>query len=351
MAETAKISTDHFGKTKTGLDVTRYSFTNKNGVTIKVIDFGSIISEIHVPDRNGQTADITLGFDSMDGYNVNRPYLGATLGRVAGFIANGQFSVEGKTYSTPINFLTHGMHGGVEGFQKKMWSTVIDGTRLRMAYVSEDGEEGFPGELRTEIVYQLTDDNEFIMEYTATTNKTTIVNLSNHAYFNLAGHDAGSLEDHLIQIDATSYLEINDEIMPTGKLIPVEGTPLDLRQQASLTDKLKEVPNPFGFVHTYVFGKTGWTKKACRVEHTKSGRYLEVYTTEPGGLLYSSHLLGEHMEGVAGKAGVHYVQGGAFCLEAQHFSNTNNHDNFPTIELKPGEIYRQTTSFKFGVCD
>ncbi|KAK7103360.1 hypothetical protein V1264_018275 [Littorina saxatilis] len=342
-----EITQDSFGKTKDGREVKRYTLKNSSGsLVVRILDYGGTISEIHVPDRNGELADITLGYDDMAGYESGAACMGAIIGRVAGRIAGGKFTLDGKTYTLCLNHGEHALHGGKVGFDKRLWSGKVEGDKLVLKYVSADGEEGYPGELTTTVSYRVTDDNQLIIEYEAITTKPTPVNLTNHSYFNLAGHDAGTMEDHIVTIDADRFMPIDKYGVPTGEIGKVEGTEWDLRKPVRLGDRLHKVPGGEGFCHNFCLtpNEGSQLRFAARVEHPASGRSIECWTTEPGLQFYNSYYLNQPK----GKGGAAYTRFGAFCLEAQHYPNSLHEPSFPNIILRPAETYRQTTVYKFG---
>ncbi|OWF55426.1 aldose 1-epimerase-like [Mizuhopecten yessoensis] len=343
----ATITQDNFGKTKDGQDVNRFTFTNKNNVTVRVLDYGCIITEILVPDKNGEVKDVNLGFDGMEGYLTRSPYFGAVCGRVANRIAGGKFSLDGQEFQLPVNNGLNCLHGGVKGFDKVIWDTTVDGDRLFLRYVSADNEEGFPGEVTTTVSYRLSDDNVFSIEYTATTTKATPINLTNHSYFNLAGQGTQNLDGHVIQLLGDHYTPLNENIIPTGEVAPVMGTPMDLRKPVSVPERMKEVNGGLGFDHNFCVGEGAKLKFVARVEHVPSGRVMDVSTTEPGLQCYTS----KNLKPTLGKGGVTYQKFSAICLEAQHYPDSVNHSNFPDTILRPGEVYQQTTTYKFGLAE
>lgn len=340
-----KIIQDSFGKTKNDEEVTRYTFTNSNNITIRVINYGCIITDILVPDREGNILDINLGFDDIEGYETRSRYFGAVIGRVANRTAGGKFTLDGKEYSLAVNNGPNALHGGLKGFDKVVWKSSVTDDKLVLTYVSADGEEGFPGELTITVTYQLTNDNELIIDYTATTTKATPVNLTNHSYFNLAGQGSANVFDHVVTLNANSYTPVDETLIPTGQIANVKGTLFDLRTPVKLGDRLKEVNNGMGFDNNFCVGEENKMKTIARVVHPPSGRTMEVRTTEPGVQFYTSYFLKD----TRGKGESVYGQFSAFCLECQHYPDSIHHKKFPNTVLRPGETYRQTTIFQFGV--
>jgi aldose 1-epimerase len=338
-----------FGKTPEGTPVELYVL--KNGkTTAKVMTFGAILTELHVPDRNGKTADVVLGFDTLAGYLAGHPYFGATTGRVANRIAGGKFTLDGKEYKLAVNNGPHSLHGGLKAFDKVVWKAEdvsgSAGPAVKLSYTSPDGEEGYPGNLDVNVTYTVTSDSELRIEYAATTDKATPVNLTNHTYFNLAGPAAGDILGHELMMAAEQYTPADETLIPTGKLAPVKGTPLDFTTPTLIGTRFDElVGDPRGYDHNYVLGGDG--KKpalGARVYDRDSGRVLEMYTTEPGVQLYTANFLDGTLKG---KGGVVYKKHHAFCLEAQHFPDSIHHASFPSTILRPGEKYAQTTIYKF----
>ena len=330
-------------------------YTLDNGhMQVCIADLGGIIQSIEVPDRRGQMANVNLGFSNAKDYMSSR-YFGAIIGRVGGRICEGTFDLDGVTYQLPINFGRNSLHGGLRGFDNHLWSgSVIDETTLQLGRVSPDGEEGYPGALDTTVTYALSEDNAIRIHYQATTDKATVVNLTNHAYFNLAGEGNGSVESHLVWINASRYLPIDDGLIPIGAIDPVEGTPLDFRQPTAIGARIREgfdqIVLARGYDHTFVID--GWDPRqpepllAARAVEPKSGRMLEVLTTEPSLQFYSGNFLDATVVGSPGKV---YRQTDGFCMEAQHFPDAPNHSNFPSIVLRPGEVFDSTTVYRFSV--
>jgi aldose 1-epimerase len=341
-----------FGKTDDGTAVELYVLTNNKGTTAKVMTYGAILTELHVPDKAGKTADVVLGFDDLKGYLGGHPYFGSNVGRVANRIAKGKFTLDGKEYTLATNNGPNHLHGGKKGFDKVVWKaedvTGKQGPAVKFAYVSKDGEEGYPGTLTATVTYTLTDANELRIDYGATTDKATPVNLAHHSYFNLAGQGNGTILDHEITINADKYTPTDATLIPTGKLEPVEGTPLDFRKPTAIGKRIKEIKaDPVGYDHNFVLnrGDVKGPSLAAKVREPKSGRVLEVLTTQPGVQFYTGNFLDGKLKG---KGGVAYPQYGGFCLEAQHFPDSVNHPEFPSVILKPGQTYSQTTTYKFS---
>jgi len=340
-----------FGKTSEGTPVDLYVLTNDKGMTGKITNHGGIVTELHVPDRDGKLADVVLGFDNLDDYLKGHPFFGCLVGRVTNRIARGRFTLDGKEYKLATNNGPNTLHGGLKGFDKVVWKAESfkdeKGVGVRLKYISKDGEEGFPGTLSTTVTYTLTDDNALRIDYKATTDKATPVNLTNHSYFNLAGHGAGTILDHDLMIAADKYTPVDETLIPTGKIEPVRGTPLDFTATTRIGKRIEQVGgNPTGYDHNYVLrqgeGKGPWL--AARVTEPKSGRILEVHTTEPGVQLYTGNFLDGK---VKGKGGAVYKKHAGLCLETQHFPDAVNHKNFPSIILEPGKTYTQTTVYRF----
>lgn len=345
-----------YGKTSAGKAVDEYTLTNANRIEVKVITYGGIITSLKVPGRDGQTANVVLGLNHLADYETkNSPYFGAIIGRFGNRIAGGKFTLEGKAYSVTVNDGGHSLHGGKNSFDKQVWTTHevegASGVGLEMGYVSKDGEEGYPGNMPVKVVYTLTDNNELRVDYTATTDKVTIVNLTQHTYFNLAGNGSGSIENHMLTINADRYTPVSAALIPTGELAPVAGTPFDFRASkrigAEVRSAHQQIAYGHGYDHNFVLNRTDPTSLtlAARVVDPASGRALEVLTTEPGVQFYSSNFL---VGALVGSGGV-YRQGEALCLETQHFPDSPNQPTFPTTTLRPGETYQSTTVFKFAV--
>jgi aldose 1-epimerase len=339
-----------FGVTNEGIPVDEYTLVNDNGVMAKFITYGGALTSLYVPDKNGKFADIILGFDSLDGYeSAANPYFGCITGRYANRIGNGQFTIDGRTYTLAQNNGPNSLHGGVKGFNRVVWKAFPfkspEGPAIRFKYLSHDGEEGFPGNLSVTVTYTLTNQNELKIEYLATTDKPTVVNLTNHAYFNLAGEGVGNILDHLLQIVADNYTPVDNTLIPTGEIAPVAGTALDFTTPRAIGERVMEFAEPpfKGYDHNFVLNnQTGQLALAARVEEPTSGRVMEVWTTEPGVQLYTGNWLD-----LVGKGGKYYGQFAGFCLETQHYPDSPNKSNFPPVVLKPGETYSTMTIYKF----
>jgi aldose 1-epimerase len=344
------------GKTVRGPVLTQYTLTNRNNVVVKCVEYGAIITEIRVPDKDGKFADVALGFDKLEDYLKGHPYFGTNAGRSANRIAKGKFTLDDKEYTLATNNAPNHLHGGKEGFDKKYWKgepfMSTTGPGVRFTYTSPDMEEGYPGRLSVTMSYMLTDNNELVIDYRATTDKTTICNLAHHSYFNLAGHNAGTILDHEAEFAAKNYTPADDTLIPTGKIEPVANTPFDFTKKKPIGKDLQKAGGkPVGYDLNYVLdkGQTERPEFAARVTEPKSGRVLEVFTTEPGLQFYT----GNFLDGTnTGKGGAVYKQYNGFCLEPQKFPDSVNKPEWKeksNVVLKPGEIYKQTTIYKFSV--
>jgi aldose 1-epimerase len=339
-----------FGKTPDGAPVEQYVLSNGK-MTVKVITYGAIVTEIDVPDRNGKIADVVLGFDNLEGYLGGHPYFGAATGRVANRIAKAKFTLDGKEYKLAANNGPNTLHGGLKAFDKVVWKAADvsgpAGPAVKMSYLSPDGEEGFPGNLSVDITYTVTPSNELRIDYKATTDKATPVNITNHSYFNLAGPAAGSILGHEMMLAADLYTPVDDTLIPTGETASVQGTPLDFTRPATLGSRIGDLKGePGGYDHNYVI-RGGGKELAltARVTEPVSGRVLEMFTTEPAVQLYTANFLDGTLKG---KGGVIYKKQQAFCLEAQHYPDSVNQPKFPSTILRPGTTYTQTTVYKFS---
>lgn len=329
-----------------------YILKNAKGMEVAITNFGGRVVSIIVPDKEGKLMDIVEGFDSVDGYkNAPGPYYGAIIGRYGNRIAKGKFSLEGKEYNLFINNNPNTLHGGKVGFDMKVWDAKqIDSTTLELTYLSKDMEEGFPGNLHTKVVYTLTNDNGLKIDYTATTDKATIVNLTNHTYFNLNGAYGGTILNHKAQIFADAYTPIDPTSIPTGVIAPVKGTPFDFTQPAEIgsriNDKDEQLINGRGYDHNYVLNKSSLSTPVAIVVGDKSGIQLQVFTEEPGMQFYTGNFMnGQNTM----KYGIKDNYRTAFAMETEHFPDSPNESKFPSVTLKPGQVYKTTTEYKFSI--
>jgi aldose 1-epimerase len=350
-----KITEESFGRLEDGRAVQLYTLANEKGMTVKITDFGGIIVSIETPDRAGHVADVTLGFDRLDAYTQNPAYFGALIGRYANRIGNAAFTLNGAAYRLQKNDGNNHLHGGEMGFHKVLWDSAViaDGgaEKLELKYLSKDGEEGYPGNLSVRVLYSLSGDNAIVIEYFAEADRDTIVNLTNHAYFNLGGHDAGSITDHRLYINAGSFTPIDSECIPTGEIRTVVGSPMDFTAMRPIGKGLageelyEQLRFGYGYDHNYVIdNEAGGITKAAEVIDDKSGRRMEVFTDKPGIQLYS----GNHLDGIAGKGGAVYGKRCGFCLETQYFPDSPHKKDFPSAVLRAGEKYRFTTIYRFS---
>jgi aldose 1-epimerase len=341
------VTKSSFGKLPDGTPLDLYTLTNAHGLVAKITNYGTIITELHVPDRHGKLNDVVLGFDNLRQYLKENPYFGCTAGRVANRIAKGRFTLEGKTYTLAVNNGPNHLHGGTKGFDKVVWKAEPQpGAAVRFSYTSLDGEEGYPGTLKATVLMTLTDADELRIDYTATTDKPTPVNLTNHSYFNLAG--SGDILAHELTLAAGRYTPVDDTLIPTGEIEPVKDTPVDFTKPTAIGVRFGQLTGePKGYDHNFVLNSGGKSLAlAARVYEPKTGRVMEVHTSEPGVQLYT----GNYLDGTPpGKKGVVYKRHSGFCLETQHFPNSVNHPAFPSVILKPGQTYRTMTVHKFSV--
>ena len=345
------VTSEPFGSTADGQKVERYTLTNKNGLVAKILTFGGILTELHVPDRAGKLADIVLGFDSLAEYEAKngQVYFGCITGRVANRIAQGKFSLDGRNYTLELHPGTgFHLHGGRKGFGRVVWKAqpVQDarGAGVRLTYTSPDGEDGYPGELKNSVTYVLGDDNTLRIDYEATTSKPTPVNLTNHSYFNLAGHNSGPIGKQEFRIHSARVTETDKELVPTGRFVPVKGTPLDLREFAAVGPRFAQI-DLGGYDHNFVLADAPRKQPelAVEVRDPESGRVLEILTDQPAVQFYSATSTKE----IQGKGGATYNRHHGFCLETQHHPDAVNHPAFPNTILRPGETYRTTTVHRF----
>lgn len=347
-----------FGQLPDGTPIEKYRLQNSNGVEATIITYGGILQSLVVPDKNGEGEDIVLGFDDVEGYIENgNVYFGATIGRFGNRIADGRFELDGKTYQIPQNDGSNALHGGPKGFDTRVWKAQPsnrDGSvGVELSYVSPDGEMGFPGTLTTHVTYSLNEDNELRIEYRATTDKPTVLNLTNHAYFNLAGAGNGTILDQVATLHASHYTPVTEKLIPTGELAPVAGTPMDFLKPTPFGQHIKDdhpqlkyaEPKQGGFDFNWVLDTEGDVSQlATEVSDPQSGRVLQLYTTEPGVQLYTSNFLDGSIKGKGGKTYPHWS---GFTLETQHFPDAPNQPNFASTRLDPGQTYTQTTVYKF----
>jgi aldose 1-epimerase len=350
----SSITKASFGQTADGAPVDIYTLRNAAGMEVAVTTYGGRIVSLKAPGRDGKFADVVLGFDNLEGYLGVHPYFGAIVGRYGNRIAKGQFKLGGKTYKLAVNDGANSLHGGLKGFDKVVWTgrEVPGGDpSVELTYLSKDGEEGYPGNLTQKVTYTLTAANELRLDYSATTDKDTVLNVTNHSYFNLAGQGHGDILGHVLQLNASKLTPTDAGLIPTGELKSVEGTPFDFRQPTVIGARIgaddEQIKRGGGYDHNFIVdGEPGTLRLAARVTEPTSGRVLEVSTTEPGVQFYTGNFLDGKVQG---KGGVAYARRTGFCLETQHFPDSPNHPAFPTTTLKPGAEYKSTTVFKFSV--
>jgi len=344
-----------FGKTSDGQPVDLYTLTNRKGMEVAITNFGGIVVSLKAPDRNGKYEDVVLGYESIDGYLTNKAFFGALIGRYGNRIAHGKFTLNGTAYDLPKNDGDNTLHGGPEGFNKRLWTakdvSSSKGQALELTYVSADGEEGFPGKLSAKVVYTLNEQNELTIAYSATTDKDTVVNLTNHSYFNLAGQGNGDVLSHELMIKGDHITAVDNTLIPTGELRPVKATPFDFTHATAIGDRINQDDPQLkvgkGYDHNWVLNGHGSRTPVLVAEayEPKSGRVLQVLSTEPGVQFYSGNFLDGTITGKGGKVYNHRY---GFCLETQHFPDSPNHPKFPSTTLKPGQIYSTTTVFRFS---
>jgi aldose 1-epimerase len=352
---TRKITSEPWGRTKDGEQVDLYTLTNAKGSEAKIMTFGGRVVSLKVPDRAGKFDDVVLGFDKPEGYlgDPPPPYYGALIGRYGNRIGGGKFSLNGVSYTLAKNNngINH-LHGGVRGFDKVVWKGKEGpGQSLELTYTSKDGEEGYPGNLACTVVYTLTDNNELQIDYSATTDKDTVINLTNHSFFNLAGAGEGDILGHQVTIHADRFTPIDKGLIPTGELRSVEGTPFDFRTAHAIGERIEikdeQIGVGLGYDHNYALNRSGsGLETAAKVTEPKSGRIMEVLTTEPGMQFYTGNFLDGKIPGKGGKV---YPRRSAFCMETQHFPDSPNKPDFPTVTLKPGARYQTSTVYRFSV--
>jgi aldose 1-epimerase len=350
-----RIERQPWGKTPAGEAVELFTLSRAGAPVVRITSWGGYVVSIVAPDRAGKTADVTLGYRDADGYLKDGSYFGCLVGRYANRIGKAGFTLDGRRHTLAANNGANTLHGGPTGFCRRLWAARVvarkDGDALELTYASRDGEEGYPGALTARVVYSLREDGGLVIDYRATTDAPTVVNLTNHAYFNLAGEGEGTILDHELQLEADTFTPVDAGLIPTGELRPVAGTPFDFREPAAIGARIdaddEQVRRGGGYDHNFVLrGEAGTLRLAARVVERQSGRVLEVLTTEPGVQLYTGNFLDGKL---AGKSGKPYLKRGAFCLETQHYPDSPNQPAFPSTVLRPGETYRQTTVYRLSV--
>ena len=348
-----------FGKTKEGIDAQLFTLTNAHGLKATITNFGGTLTSLLVPDKNGKMGDIVLGFDNLADYTTDlfvkeNPYFGALIGRYGNRIAKGRFTLDGQPYSLPINNAPNSLHGGTTGFNRRVWAatpgTSADDPTLTLKYLSKDGEEGYPGNLAVTVVYTLTNADALRLTYTATTDEPTVLNLTNHSYFNLNYGQAKDILGHELTLNAERFTPVDNTLIPTGQLQAVAGMPMDFRQPHAIGERIKQVPGaaPGGYDHNWLLADSmrSALALAATVYEPTSGRTMQVYTDQPGVQFYSGNFLKGNLKG---KGGVAYPQHYGFCLETQHFPDSPNEPTFPSTVLRPGETFHSVTEYRFGV--
>lgn len=346
-----KVTRAEFGKTLDGAPVQIYTLTNKNGLEARITNYGGIVVSLQAPDRNGAMADVILGFDTFHDYLTSpSPYFGALVGRYGNRIGHARFSLDGVEYKLAANNGQNSLHGGVHGFNKAVWAPrELPDSGLELTYLSKDGEEGYPGNLRVTVIYRLTDANELKVDYTATTDKDTVLNLTNHAYFNLKGAGNGDILGHIVTLNADRFTPVDAGLIPTGELRDVSGTPFDFRKATAVGARIEQNDEQLklgkGYDHNWVLNQNGAAPSlAARVEEPSSGRVLEAFTDQPGVQFYTGNSLDGSIKGKGGKA---YGRFSGLCLETQHFPDSPNRPGFPSTVLKPGQAFHSTTIYRF----
>jgi aldose 1-epimerase len=353
----APISSKSFGKTPSGESVTLFTMKNASGMEVQIMNYGGIITKILTPDKNGIVEDVVLGFETLDEYIKENPFFGASVGRYGNRIAKGKFTLDGVGYQLPLNNNGNSLHGGLKGFDKKVWQVIssgetAEGPKIVLKYISTDMEEGFPGNLTVHLSYILTAKNELSIEFSATTDKATVINLCNHSYFNLSGNGKQNVLAHTMQLNAPKLVAVDNLLIPTGELIPVAGTPFDFLTPQLIGSRIDQTDNEQikrggGYDHCFAFDKPLGKFAVVAIAHDPvSGRTLEASTTEPGVQLYTGNFLDGHLKG---KNGAVYGKRSGFCLETQHYPDSPNRPNFPSTVLRPGNRYTTKTNYKFFV--
>jgi aldose 1-epimerase len=351
--DSLSFSKTSFGTTPNG-DVDLFFLKNKNGMEVKITNYGGIITSIMLPDKDGKMADVVLGFDNVAQYLAPHPYFGAIIGRYGNRIANGKFKLDNNTFTLVKNNGEHHLHGGTKGFDKIIWEAkeikTPSNIGVKMSYTSPDLEEGYPGNLEVVVQYSLTEDNQLIISYEARTDKKTLCNLTNHTYFNLAGEGNGTILNHELTVNANQITPTDEGMIPTGKLQPVEGTPFDFRSATAIgkriEDENQQLKNGNGYDHNFVLNQRKKEESAATLFDRESGRLMEVFTSEPGVQIYTANWLDDSLIGKSGKS---YSKRGAVCLETQHFPDSPNQPNFPSATLEAKKVYLSFTIYKFSV--
>ncbi|HZR18077.1 MAG TPA: aldose epimerase family protein [Verrucomicrobiae bacterium] len=347
-----QISRKPFGQTSDGKEVFLFTLRNTKGAEALISNYGGLVTSLKVPDRDGHLGDVVLGFDNLADYIKGSPYFGALIGRYGNRIARGKFTLDGKQYTLATNNYPNALHGGTKGFDKVVWEPTLltgpEGAALKLTYLSKDGEEGYPGNLSVTVVYTLTDENALKIEYTATTDQDTVVNLTQHSYFNLAGKD--SILNHVVMIPADKFTPVDSTLIPTGELRPVEGTPFDFRTPTPIGARINQDDEQLkfgkGYDHNWIINKPmGQYGLMARVTEPSTGRVLEVFSTEPSLQFYSGNFLDGTLKGKGGRV---YGFRSGFCMEPQHYPDSPNKPEFPSVVLKPGQTYHNTIVFKFS---
>jgi aldose 1-epimerase len=342
------VGTQPFGKTPDGQEVELYTLANTNGLKATITNYGAILVSLEVPDRDGKLADITLGFDTLEGYIPRHPYFGVTVGRYANRIGAAKFKLNDIEYKLAANNGPNHLHGGIKGFDKVVWTAEYvladkDGAKVKLSYLSKDGEEGYPGNLKCTVIYTLTKDDELKINYEAETDKPTVINLTNHSYWNLAGQGNGDILGHELMLNADKYTPVDEGLIPTGQIKSVKDSPMDFTKPMTIGSRIAQVEG--GYDHNYVLNSGGGTLALCaKVYESTSGRIMEIYTVEPGVQFYTGNFLDGSITGKAGKV---YKKHYGFCLETQHFPDSPNKPDFPSVVLKPGDKYTTVTVHKF----
>ena len=353
-ANAQKISKESFGKTADGESVDLYTLTNRNGMQAKITNYGGIVTTLTAPDRNNKYVDVVLGFNDLDSYLKGHPYFGALIGRYGNRIAKGRFTLNGVEYKLAVNNGENHLHGGIKGFDKVVWTAkpmeTKTGASLSLSYLSKDGEEGYPGNLRVNVVYTLTNNNELRIDYSANTDKDTVTNLTHHSYFNRAGEGSGDILSHILTLNANQFTPTDQGSIPTGELRAVQGTPFDFLKPTKIGERIDGTDQQLvfgsGYDHNWVLnGRAGVLRQAATVYEPTSGRVMQVWTTEPGIQFYTANFLDGTLTGKSGKI---YQKRNALCLETQHYPDSPNKPKFPTTTLRKGATYKSTTIYRFS---